>query len=92
MAVEYILPDPADNIEDPKRDRSGDQRVTGYISPQQDKDMGMLIARLHAEHNLKAKKTDLVQAALAFMLADLHLNGANAWTVRRLRAMKGATA
>lgn len=60
------------------------EKVTAYLTVDQNADLESLKTDLLRQHRLKTSKTTIVQAALAFIVEDYRLNGEASWIFLRL--------
>jgi hypothetical protein len=81
---------PADYVEPPAEalagedDEAFDQRATFYFSEEQLLSLEVVMLKLRTEQRMKVGKSEIMRAALDFILEDYNLNKNNCWLVRRL--------
>lgn len=79
-----------DNYVEPPANAGGEveeqynQRATFYFSEEQLLALEVVMLKLRTEQRLKVGKSEIMRAALDFMLEDYNLNKENCWLVRRL--------
>lgn len=82
---------PANYVEPPadqpsgEEDESFNQRATFYFSEEQLLSLEVVMLKLRTEQRLKVGKSEIMRAALDFILEDYNLNKNNCWLVRRLQ-------
>jgi hypothetical protein len=64
------------------------EKVTAYLTVEMHSRVESMRTDLLVNHQLKASKTTLVQAALQFMLEDYRLNGTESWIFLRLATLQ----
>jgi hypothetical protein len=85
------LPSPKDYREPPPRpsaeedDEEFTQRATFYFSEQQLLELEVVMLKLRTEQKLRVGKSEIMRAALDFILEDYNINKDNCWLVRRMR-------
>lgn len=60
------------------------QRATFYFSEEQLLALEVVMLKLRTEQRIKVGKSEIMRAALDFVLEDYNLNKENCWLVRRL--------
>ncbi|HEY9898423.1 MAG TPA: hypothetical protein V6D00_04510 [Pantanalinema sp.] len=86
---------PADYVEPPAEALSGEedevfnQRATFYFSEEQLLSLEVVMLKLRTEQRMKVGKSEIMRAALDFILEDYNLNKNNCWLVRRLADKDG---
>lgn len=60
------------------------QRATFYFSEDQLMELEVVMLKLRTEQRLKVGKSEIMRAALDFILEDYNENKQNGWLVRRL--------
>lgn len=81
---------PANYVEPPaeatagEEDESFSQRATFYFSEEQLLSLEVVMLKLRTEQRMKVGKSEIMRAALDFILEDYNLNKNNCWLVRRL--------
>ncbi len=81
---------PADYVEPPaqtpgaEEDEVFNQRATFYFSEEQLLALEVVMLKLRTEQRMKVGKSEIMRAALDFILEDYNLNKNNCWLVRRL--------
>lgn len=68
----------------PDDEEQYNQRATFYFSEEQLLALEVLMLKLRTEHRIKVGKSEIMRAALDFILEDYNLNKENCWLVRRL--------
>ena len=69
----------------PTRRERHEEKITGYVSPEELIDLERSRLTLRADHGLAVDRGRIVREALAVVLADLDAKGADSILVRRLR-------
>ncbi len=84
------LPTPKDYREPPPRqtaieedDEEYTQRATFYFSDNQLLELEVVMLKLRTEQKLRVGKSEIMRAALDFILEDYNINKDNCWLVRR---------
>lgn len=60
------------------------QRATFYFSDEQLLELEVVMLKLRTEQRLKVGKSEIMRAALDFILEDYNINKENCWLVRRV--------
>lgn len=60
------------------------QRATFYFSDEQLLELEVVMLKLRTEQRLKVGKSEIMRAALDFILEDYNINKENCWLVRRI--------
>ncbi|MGE5707036.1 MAG: hypothetical protein ACM3YO_01785 [Bacteroidota bacterium] len=60
------------------------QRATFYFSEEQLMELEVVMLKLRTEQRLKVGKSEIMRAALDFILEDYNAHKADCWLVRRL--------
>jgi hypothetical protein len=81
--VDYKEPPPAPMVDGDEEDYN--QRATFYFSEEQLLELEVVMLRLRTEQRLKVGKSEIMRAALDFVLEDYNLNRENCWLVRRVK-------
>lgn len=67
-----------------EEDEVFNQRATFYFSEEQLLALEVCMLKLRTEQRMKVGKSEIMRAALDFILEDYNLNKGNCWLVRRL--------
>ena len=79
------LEDAADAPAVPEADETFNQRATFYFSEDQLLSLEVVMLKLRTEQRMKVGKSEIMRAALDFILEDYNLNKDRCWLVRRLQ-------
>ncbi len=83
-------PNPVDYQEPPtsrtavEEEEEYNQRATFYFSDEQLLGLEVVMLKLRTEQRMKVGKSEIMRAALDFILEDYNINKENCWLVRRV--------
>lgn len=83
--VQSGLEDPSDVPIVPEADETFNQRATFYFSEDQLLSLEVVMLKLRTEQRMKVGKSEIMRAALDFILEDYNVNKDRCWLVRRLQ-------
>ncbi|HBN08838.1 MAG TPA: hypothetical protein DD435_09380 [Cyanobacteria bacterium UBA8530] len=72
----------------PEEEENFNQRATFYFSEEQLMQLEVVMLKLRTEQRLKVGKSEIMRAALDFILEDYNQNKQECWLVRRLVGKK----
>jgi hypothetical protein len=76
--------EPPANVGSDEVEEQYNQRATFYFSEEQLLALEVVMLKLRTEQRIKVGKSEIMRAALDFVLEDYNLNKENCWLVRRL--------
>jgi hypothetical protein len=79
---EYREPPARQQVEED--DEEYTNRATFYFSEQQLLELEVVMLKLRTEQKLRVGKSEIMRAALDFILEDYNLNKSDCWLVRRM--------